>query len=754
MKQFDKTLQEALEKFKILAALDLSRYALEAQSLGKSLREYLLESEIVTEKQILIVLSQSLHLEMIDLKKTTIDQAVLEKIPLKFAWYYKILPVKFDRNILTVASFLPLDLKKQDEIRLHLGFQIENVLTTENDLQDALKKSYGFASDTIDKIMTKDPRKGQAMVSVSEQWIEDLEKKSEDPTVAGLVNQIILEAYKKRATDIHIEPYREKVRFRYRIDGVLVDANLPDEAKHFLHPILSRIKIMANLSITEKRLPQDGSAMVRTKEQQLDLRVSTIPTPCGESMVLRILPSKVMLFSLERLGFNKTNVEQFKYLLKKPHGIIFITGPTGSGKTTTLYACLNDINLPNRKIITIEDPVEYEMDGITQVQVNPKVNFTFSTGLRSLLRHDPDIIMVGEVRDLETAEIAIRTALTGHLVFSTLHTNDAASGITRLIDMGVEPYLVASSVETFIAQRLVRINCPKCKEEDTSANQTVKEEIAKSLNLNSSEIIHIYRGRGCDYCNQTGYYGRMAIAEILVLNDSIRAAILEKPRSEYIKTIAMRQGLITLRQNGWKAVMDGLTTPDEIMNVTVKDEFVKIKTIETKPMTIAESPRIMNLPRELNMVKIKKPDVTKIQNEYESRSFQRTFEPVELRYRLTMEDPHQPKALIAYGVEYSALTEDLSAGGLRFVSKVLMTNGSILELRITPDATKKSIQCLAKVCRVEEDSLSNIYTIVCFYLDVNATDRETLNRFVESTLKKPEASPKVNDQASIKESAV
>lgn len=752
MKQFDKTLQDALEKFKILTPPDLSRHSLEAQSQGKTLREYVLENEIVTEKQILIVLSQSLHLEIIDLKKLTIEPSILEKIPLKFAWYYRILPIKINQNVLTVASFLPLDLKKQDEIRLHLGFQIENVLTTENDLLEALKKYYGFASDTIDKIMTKEPRKAQTPMTTSEQWIEDLEKKNEDPTVAGLVNQIILEAYKKRATDIHIEPYRDKVRFRYRIDGVLIDANLPDEAKHFLQSILSRIKIMANLSITEKRLPQDGSAMVKAKDQQLDLRVSTIPTPRGESMVLRILPSKVMLYSLEKLGFNKSNVEQFRYLLKKPHGIIFITGPTGSGKTTSLYACLNEINLPNRKIITIEDPVEYEMDGITQVQVNPKVNFTFSTGLRSLLRHDPDIIMVGEVRDLETAEIAIRTALTGHLVFSTLHTNDAASGITRLIDMGVEPYLVASSVETFVAQRLVRINCPKCKEEDQSANQAVKEEIVKSLNLSSTDVIRIYRGRGCDYCNQTGYYGRMAIAEVLVLNDSIRAAILEKPRSEYIKTIAMKQGLITLRQNGWKAVMDGLTTPDEIMNVTVKDEFVKVKTLETKPMTV-EASRTLGLPKELNLVKIKKPETAKVQNDYESRSFPRTFEPVEIRYRLTMEDPHHPNALIAYGVEYTALTEDLSAGGLRFVSKVLMTISSVLELKITLDATQKNIQCLAKVCRVEEDSLSNIYTIICYYLDMTAPDKTNLNKFVESTLKK-EAPPKINNQADVKESTV
>ncbi len=735
MKQLDKILKEALIKFNVLTEEQVSSAMAHAQQKGQPLRDFLLDEEIVNERQIVICLSQALHLQFIDLKTITIDPAILEKLPIKFAWYYKILPVRFDKNILTVVSFLPLDIKTKDEIRLHLGFPIDIALTTENDLMEAMKKYYGFASDTIDKILTKEPKKTLTSAIDNSQWIEDLERRSEDPTVAGLVNQIILEAYKKRATDIHIEPYRDKVRFRYRIDGVLIDANLPDEVKHFLPPILSRIKIMANLSITEKRLPQDGSAIVKTKEQQLDLRVSTIPTPRGESMVIRILPSKVMLYSLEKLGFNKASVDQFRYLLKKPHGIIFITGPTGSGKTTTLYACLNEINSPKRKIITIEDPVEYEMEGITQVQVNPKANFSFSTGLRSLLRHDPDIIMVGEVRDLETAEIAIRTALTGHLVFSTLHTNDASSGVTRLVDMGVEPYLVASSVEAFVAQRLLRINCPKCKEEDKTTTNAVKEEIVRSLQLNNTDVIKIYRGKGCDYCNQTGYYGRMAISEILMLNDAIRSVILEKPRSEYIKTMAVKQGFITLRQNGWRAVLDGITTPDEVMNVTVKDEYVKVKTLDAAKPAAPVNQTVM-LPKEFHFIKIKKPDASKMQGDYEARAYARTFEPVEIRYRLTMEDQHNPAALIAYGVEYTALTEDLSAGGLRFVSKVLMTIGSILELKINMDASQKSIHCLAKVCRVEEDSLSNIYTIICCYLDMSAADRSAIKKFVDTTVNK------------------
>ena len=291
-------------------------------------------------------------------------------------------------------------------------------------------------------------------------------------------------------------------------------------------------------------------------------------------MVIRILPTKTMLMSLEKLGFNTETALRFRHLICRPHGIIFVTGPTGSGKTTTLYACLNEINTPGRKIITIEDPIEYEMEGITQIQVNSKVELDFAKGLRSVLRHDPDILMVGEVRDLETAEIAIRTALTGHMVFSTLHTNDAASGVTRLVDMGIEPYLVASSVEAFVAQRLVRIICPDCKVEDATPLKDIRDEIAKSLQLKNLQDIKIFKGSGCDHCNGTGYYGRTAIYEIMEFNEAIRAAIIEKPRAEHIKRIAVHNGMVTLRQDGWKNVLAGITTPAEILNVTTREEVV------------------------------------------------------------------------------------------------------------------------------------------------------------------------------------
>ncbi len=567
----NKAVGDALVKGGLLDKESSSRYSAEALRAGQKLTVHLLRSGVLNAHDILKALSVQFHCDVIDLKAVVIDKSVIERVPVKFATYYQFMPVAIERQKLTIAVCEPLDIYSQDEIRAHLGLEPKFVLAAPWDIEEALKKYYGLASDLIDQIMTKDPRRFTKGKSSKDDLIEDIELQTEDPTVTKLVNQIILEAFQKRATDIHIEPYRSKVRFRYRIDGALIDANLPAEARHFLAAILSRIKIMAELSITERRKPQDGSAVVRVGEQALDLRVSTIPTLHGESMVLRLLPTTSELLDLEKLGFNADNARKFRELVRRPHGVIFVTGPTGSGKTTTLYACLNEINGPGRKIITIEDPVEYEMDDITQIQVNAEVGFNFADGLRSVLRHDPDILMVGEVRDTETANIAIRTALTGHLVFSSLHTNDAASAVTRLVDMGVEPYLVASSVEAFVAQRLVRVICPHCKEEDLSPLTDIRQEIARSIKVADPSQIRVFRGRGCDACNNTGYYGRTAIYEILELDEHVRAVILEKPRAEEIRRIAIAHGMRTLHQDGWKNVADGVTTPAEVMNVTMKE---------------------------------------------------------------------------------------------------------------------------------------------------------------------------------------
>ncbi len=567
----NKTLVDVLVKRGLLTSDDAEDYIAKAKLERKNLNTYLIRHGVVSDAEIIDALSKELNLPVINLKSIDVSQAVIDRVPVKFASFYKFMPLSIEGNVLSIAIASPLDVRIEDDIRVHLGFEPKGVLALKGDINEALKKYYGLASDTIDKILTKDPHKRKVDVT-QEAWVEDIEKKSEDPSVSKLVNQIILEAYQKRATDIHIEPYRDKMRLRYRIDGVLVDANLPVEAKIFLLPMLSRIKIMANLSITEKRMPQDGSTVVRTNEQDLDLRISTIPTLRGESMVIRILPTKSMRNNLESLGLNAHNAARFRQLIQRPHGIIFVTGPTGSGKTTTLYACLHEINKDDRKIITIEDPVEYEMEGVTQIQVNPKLSFGFAEGLRSVLRHDPDIIMVGEVRDLDTAEIAIRTALTGHLVFSTLHTNDASSGITRLIDMGVEPYLVASSVEAFVAQRLVRLICPKCKEEDEDASLDVKNEICCSLRIPLAQL-KVYKGRGCDQCNKTGFLGRTAIYEILEMNEQIRGMLTGKPRTEHIKQAAVKNGMVTLRQNGWQYVVGGMTTLAEVLYVTAKDDL-------------------------------------------------------------------------------------------------------------------------------------------------------------------------------------
>ena len=734
MKKLDIILQDALLGNNLISETDLHAHMNEARSMGHSLKEYLISKSILTEKQILIALSQKLKTEFITFSDLEIDKAVLEKVPTKFAWYYKILPVRASNNLLTVATANPLDVNIQDELRVHLKLDIDFVLGEEHLLLEALKKNYGLASETIDRILTKDPTQTSKSID-NGQWIEDLEQKTEDPTVSNLVNQIILEAYKKRATDIHIEPYRNKVRFRYRIDGALVDANLPGEVKVFLPKILSRIKILANLSITEKRLPQDGSAVVKTQDQNLDLRISTMPTPRGESIVIRILPTKVMLFSLEKLGFNNKSVNYFRKIIKKPHGIIFITGPTGSGKTTTLYACLNEINSSKRKIITIEDPVEYEMDGITQVQVNPKVQFSFATGLRSILRHDPDIIMVGEVRDPETAEIAIKTALTGHLVFSTLHTNDAASGITRLIDMGTEPYLVASSVEAFIAQRLIRVICEKCKVEDKEPMPGVKKEIVKSLGLIDDEGVRIYKGQGCDHCNNTGYYGRIAVYEILILNDSIRAAILEKPRSDYIKKIAMREGLKTLRQNGWQAVLDGLTTPDEVLNVTIKDEYIEEKVTfnPEEDISNAESP---NTFADFGFHGGIKKNKSYSRNEYRERIYPRATQPIPVKYTVVRKNPGDDGSLVPEGEQHVAQCRDISAGGVRFRSDKVLDLGSILKIEIRLTGSLEEINCMARVCRVKEKNKEDgvIYNVATYFLDISSEDRQKINRYIDQKL--------------------
>ncbi len=522
------------------------------------------------EEKIFSILSRHLGIPYIKLKDKDIDPLIITKVPAKFASHYKIIPIDFKDNTLTIAMTDPLDVRTLDDIRLLLSFEVKGVLASELEIVEATRRYYGVGAETIERIIAQKPASEQ--IRVEAEKAQDLEVMAEDASIIKFVNQILSEAIKSRASDIHIEPFQDQLRTRFRIDGILYDINVPDTVKYFQPAIVSRIKIMAQLNIAERRLPQDGRIKIKVNEQELDLRISTLPMAYGEAVHLRILSSHFFL-KLEKLGLSQEHLNIIESIIKKPHGIIFLTGPTGSGKSTTLYAALAKINSSAVKIITVEDPVEYQMKGINQIQVNPKIGLTFAAGLRHILRHDPDIIMVGEVRDYETAEIAIRSSLTGHLVFSTLHTNDAAGAVTRLLDMGIEPFLVSSSLECLIAQRLLRIICNKCKtplpaDKKREAIQQMKGDIEID-----PDKVEIYEGKGCEDCRFTGYRGRTAIHEILLLNEPIRELILARASSQQIKQKAISQGMRTLRQDGLQKVVAGITTMTEVVRVTQQEEL-------------------------------------------------------------------------------------------------------------------------------------------------------------------------------------
>lgn len=546
---------------------ELNTALAEQQRTKEALGQILIRMGFVAERDMLQILAKQQGIPFVELKMKTVDDKVLKNVPAKFVWHYKIMPISLDGNILTAAISNPFDMWPIDDLETHLGFKVEKVLATSADISEAIKKYYGVGAETIDRILSDEERPGEEAPAPVGEKVEDLEKLAESASVIKLVNQILQEAITDRATDIHIEHFRAGLVLRYRIDGILYDTPVSDKIK-YLHPaIVSRIKVMSGLDIVERRLPQDGRAKVKIGKNEYELRVSIVPTLYGENIVIRVLPT-TMLFNITDLGISDNDRHIIEQLLKKSHGIIFVTGPTGSGKTTTLYACLSKLNSRERKILTIEDPIEYELAGISQTQVNTKIDLTFAKMLRSMLRHDPDVMMVGEVRDLETAEITIQTALTGHLVFSTLHTNDAASGVTRLIDIGIEPYLVASSVIAFIAQRLVRVVCPGCKEKVKLSELGFKNEQLKSEGFDSDQNTFVYRGKGCKACSGTGYVGRAAIYEILLIRDEIKDLILAKAPAHLIKDKATQLGMHTLKQDGWDKVLAGVTTPEEVLRVT------------------------------------------------------------------------------------------------------------------------------------------------------------------------------------------
>jgi len=712
-KRIDTLLSEVLIEKNLITKRDLEPLLKESDASGESLQQLLIKRGMFSERELLKVLAERLKLKFADLRDIPIDKPTIDKVPLKIATYYKFLPVGIKDRVLTVAVSSPLEIKTQDEIRTQLGLDIEMMLSCENDILNGLKEYYGLAADTLGQIVSQVSGVFGLSTETVQVKVEDIEKLAEDASVIKLVNQIILEGWRKRSTDIHIEPHRQGLSLRYRIDGILYDANVPPEMKNFLNAIISRIKIMSNLNIVERRLPQDGRAIVRAQDQMLDLRISTMPTPFGEGLVIRILPTQ-MLYSLEKLGLANRDLQILETLIQKPHNIIFVTGPTGSGKTTTLYACLSKINTRDRKIITIEDPIEYEMAGITQIQVMPEIGLDFARGLRSILRHDPDVIMVGEVRDLETAETAIRVALTGHLIFSTLHTNDAASGITRLIDIGVEPYLAASSVEAFIAQRLVRLICPDCKFEDKTAPIELKNLIAKDLDLKSTDQVKISRGKGCPTCNFTGYFGRTAIYEILLVDEVIKELILKKTPSGQIKRTAVSKGMRTLRQDGWQKVILGLTTPEEVMKVTAAEEEIGVQ-------SKVQAQRA-DLPTEASHSTLG----------LERRGYKRLDSKINVRYKVFKTKEELIKR--GFAAEQFSVTKNISASGLLFVANEPLTIGSILELNIELPDAEKPIECLARVLRVEEVQEERAYDIAVCFLDITSAQRARLDKYVEIEL--------------------
>ncbi len=553
---------EILVEKRLITTEQLDRALGEHQKTKEFLGQTLIRLGLITEEKLLKVLAEQQGVAFLNLRIIEIDEEVTKKVPAKFAWHYKIMPIILKGNVLTVATSNPFDMWPIDDLEANLGYRVETALALSSDIVEAIRKYYGVGADTIERILAETPQEHRPTQVTEKEHVEDLEKSPDDASVVRLVNQILQQAIRDRATDIHFEHFRQDLLLRYRIDGILYDAQVSENMRYLYPAIISRIKVMANLDIVERRIPQDGRAKVKIVDEEYELRVSIIPTLHGENIVIRILPM-LMLFNMADLGMQEQDLKILQGVLEKPHGIIFVTGPTGSGKTTTLYTCLSKLNTRERKIITIEDPVEYELKGVSQIQVNPKIDLTFALALRSILRHDPDVIMVGEVRDFETASVTIQTALTGHLVFSTLHTNDSAGGVARLIDMGIDPFLITSSVEMFIAQRLVRKICPGCKQE----LKIDKAEIAglpKGLGTNKS----IFRGSGCDACNKTGYLGRTGIYELLVMNETIRKMVLQKVSSDQIEAKAVEMGMRPMANDGWEKVFAGITTPEEVHRVT------------------------------------------------------------------------------------------------------------------------------------------------------------------------------------------
>jgi len=565
-----KTLGEILKERGWATEAQVDECANAAKAEGGVLGNVMVARTYITEQQLVQALAEQAGMPVVDLDILEVPRDVIDRVSLSIAEVYKIAPVKFENDVLTVAMADPLHVQALDDLRFMLNCQVTGAVSTEAAVERAIKKYYAGQRESVEQLIkdieesrdeyTFDIQYSQTSTSID---IEALQELANSMPVVKLLNLILIQAIKDQSSDIHFEPFEDEFKVRYRVDGVLYEMMPPP--RHLALAITSRIKVMSNLDIAETRLPQDGRIELNMSGNPVDLRISTLPCLHGESVVMRVLDRSVVSLDLQRIGLREDDMKVVKALVEKPHGIILCTGPTGSGKTTTLYSCLNYANNIGIKIITTEDPVEYDLEGIMQVQINEGIGVTFARCLRSILRQDPDKILVGEIRDLETAQIAIQASLTGHIVLSTLHTNDAPTTITRLIDIGVEPFLICATLQAIVAQRLVRTICVNCKTPYTPSREALE---AISLPPEEMEGKNFCYGKGCQRCNNTGYRGRIAIFEIMIISDSIRELIMKNESATTLRAIARQEGMRTLRESGLLHIFDGLTTIEEVVRET------------------------------------------------------------------------------------------------------------------------------------------------------------------------------------------
>ncbi len=540
------------------------------QAPGEVIGRVAVRMGLVTETQLSEALAEQWGMQVVNLKETTITPKVLELVPETMASIYKIMPVSLKNNVLTVAMADPQNIAALDDLRNFLGYDVRGAVSNPADIQEAIERYYADKQESIEDVINSlddDDDEFEDRMAAKGYDLASLEEMADAAPIRKLLNMVLLLAIKDQASDIHFEPFEDEFKIRVKADGVLYEMVPPP--RHLANAIVTRVKVMSNLDIAERRLPQDGRIELNVGGNSVDLRVSVLPTLFGESVVMRVLDRTVVQLDLNKIGMDPSILTKLRQVIHKPNGIVLVTGPTGSGKTTTLYSVLNELNDISSKIITTEDPVEYEIYGLVQIPVNPDIDVTFANVLRAILRHDPDIVLIGEIRDYETAEIAVQSALTGHLVFSTLHTNDAPTAITRLRDMGIPPFLITATVESILAQRLVRKICVECRTQFEPSDELLME---LQLPLAQARKYKFYYGRGCPRCNNTGYKGRTGIYELMEINDDVRDMISSDASIDEIRNLARSQGMTSLRESGLKMIFDGISTIDEIVRETIMED--------------------------------------------------------------------------------------------------------------------------------------------------------------------------------------